>query len=61
MPNHGVSVIVDPRSIGIHYNDHIRLAGRNAVADEIRWRLNEIKDDLEAPLHLTVCSVPKTT
>ena len=37
MSDHSTSVIVDPRSVGIHYNDRIRLAGRNAVADEIRW------------------------
>lgn len=59
MSDHSTTVIVDPRSVGVHYNDRIRLASRNAIADEIRWRLDEIKHNIKIPLHLSVCSISK--
>lgn len=61
MADHSTNVIVDPRSVGVHCNDRIRLASRNAVTDEIRWRLDEIKHDIRIPLHLSVCSISKAT
>ena len=53
------TTIVDPYSLAVHYNDRVRLAGRNAASDEVNWRLEEIKNNLNIPLQLTVCSVPK--
>ena len=57
--SNATTVISDPRTIAVHYNNKVRLASRNAVSDEIRWRLDEIRDNLDIPLHLTVCSIPK--